>query len=122
MAKAPFELPEYIKATGIMALRQVGSGAQSLQGKMRERYHPKLGRMDIDYQKLHDAFFKYQTKPPLSAHGDIYFEGKEFETRLRMRKPGILSEDLKVALNMPPKAPPPWLINMQRYFTNYLTS
>jgi hypothetical protein len=30
-------------------------------------------------QVLHDAFFKYQTKPKLSSHGDLYYEGKEFE-------------------------------------------
>jgi hypothetical protein len=28
---------------------------------------------------LHDAFFKYQTKPKLTHHGDLYHEGKEFE-------------------------------------------
>lgn len=40
---------------------------------------PKMGKMDIDYQVLHDAFFKYQTKPKLTHHGDLYHEGKEFE-------------------------------------------
>jgi len=30
-------------------------------------------------QVLHDAFFKYQTKPKLTSHGDLYYEGKEFE-------------------------------------------
>ncbi|KAL4190141.1 hypothetical protein AMTRI_Chr08g168920 [Amborella trichopoda] len=30
-------------------------------------------------------------------------------------KPGILSQELKEALGMPEGAPPPWLINMQRY-------
>ena len=30
---------------------------------MREKVRPKLGKIDIDYQKLHDAFFKWQTKP-----------------------------------------------------------
>jgi splicing factor 3B subunit 2 len=86
-----------------------------MQGKLRERHHPKLGRLDIDYQKLHDAFFKYQTKPAFSSHGDIYYEGKEFETRLRMRRPGVITDELKDALNIPLGAPPPWLINMQRY-------
>ncbi|KAI8899752.1 hypothetical protein BC833DRAFT_584504 [Globomyces pollinis-pini] len=113
--KPPFELPEYIKATGIMQLRQSSEAPRSLQGKARLRNNPKLGKLDIDYQKLHDAFFRYQTKPMFSSHGDIYFEGKEFETNLRMRKPGVVSEELKIALNIPPLAPPPWLINMQRY-------
>ncbi len=34
---------------------------------------------------------------------------------MRLRKPGVLSEELKIALNIPTLAPPPWLINMQRY-------
>lgn len=98
-----------------MQLRQTSRGNHSIQAKARERAHPKLGRLDIDYQKLHDAFFRFQTKPVFSVHGDVYFEGREFESGLRMRKPGVLSDDLKIALNIPPGAPPPWLINMQRY-------
>eukprot|EP01118_Nematostelium_gracile_P013765 TRINITY_DN5236_c0_g1_i1.p1 TRINITY_DN5236_c0_g1~~TRINITY_DN5236_c0_g1_i1.p1 ORF type:complete len:336 (-),score=140.35 TRINITY_DN5236_c0_g1_i1:2-1009(-) len=76
---------------------------------------PKLGKLDIDYQVLHDAFFRYQTKPKLTVHGDIYYEGKEFEITMKEKKPGQLSDDLKKALGMPEGAPPPWLINMQRY-------
>jgi hypothetical protein len=30
-------------------------------------------------QVLHDAFFKFQTKPKLTGQGDLYYEGKEFE-------------------------------------------
>jgi splicing factor 3B subunit 2 len=67
------------------------------------------------FQVLHDAFFKYQTKPKLTHHGDLYHEGKEFEVKLREMKPGQLSQELKDALGMPEGAPPPWLINMQRY-------
>lgn len=44
-----------------------------------------------------------------------YYEGKEFETKLKEKRPGDLSEDLKEALSIPPLAPPPWLIAMQRY-------
>ena len=62
---------------------------------------PKLGKIDIDYQKLHDAFFKWQTKPKMTLHGDLYYEGKEFEIRLKEKKPGDLSDDLRTALGMP---------------------
>ena len=31
---------------------------KTLKAQMRERVRPKLGKMDIDYQKLHDAFFR----------------------------------------------------------------
>ncbi|OAD72198.1 hypothetical protein PHYBLDRAFT_11425, partial [Phycomyces blakesleeanus NRRL 1555(-)] len=116
--KPPWELPDFIKDTGIMEMREAvkeKEDAAKLKSKMRERVAPKMGKLDIDYQKLHDAFFRFQTKPKLSLHGELYYEGKEFETKLKEKKPGQLSEELKTALNMPPLAPPPWLINMQRY-------
>ena len=119
--KPPFNLPECIKSTGIMEMRQAlaeKEDEKSLKTKMREKVRPKMGKIDIDYQKLHDAFFKWQTKPWLSIHGDIYYEGKEFEARLKEKKPGNISDDLKVALGIPlnsDKYPVPWLIAMQRY-------
>ena len=56
----------------------------------------------------------------MTIHGDIYYEGKEFETTALDKKPGDLSDELKVALGMPTEAdaspiPPPWLLHMQRY-------
>lgn len=45
-----------------------------------------MGKLDIDYQVLHDAFFKFQTKPSLSVMGDLYYEGKEYEARVRRRQ------------------------------------
>lgn len=121
--KPPFKLPEFIRRTGIMEMRealQEKEDAKSLKTKMREKIRPKMGKIDIDYQKLHDAFFKWQTKPKMTIHGDLYYEGKEFETRLKEKKPGDLSNELRMALGMPTgpnahKCPPPWLIAMQRY-------
>jgi hypothetical protein len=49
---------------------------KKLKAKQREKMAPKMGRMDIDYQVLHDAFFKYQTRPKLTALGEVYYEGK----------------------------------------------
>ncbi|KAI5800047.1 hypothetical protein EDC01DRAFT_648747 [Geopyxis carbonaria] len=116
--KPPFELPKFIKDTGIMEMRdsvREKEESQTLKSKMRERVQPKMGKLDIDYQKLHDAFFRFQTKPVLTMYGEVYYEGKEYETNLKGRRPGELSEELKEALNIPPGAPPPWLINMQRF-------
>lgn len=59
--KPPFDLPAFIKKTGIMEMRaslQEKDEAKTLKAKMRERARPKMGKIDIDYQKLHDAFFK----------------------------------------------------------------
>ena len=121
--KPPFKLPEFIRRTGIMEMReavQEKEDTKTLKTKMREKMRPKMGKIDIDYQKLHDAFFKWQTKPKMTIHGDLYYEGKEFETVLKDKKPGDLSNELRLALGMPTgtnahKIPPPWLIAMQRY-------
>nr|XP_010954950.1 splicing factor 3B subunit 2 isoform X2 [Camelus bactrianus] len=121
--KPPFELPDFIKRTGIQEMRealQEKEEQKTMKSKMREKVRPKMGKIDIDYQKLHDAFFKWQTKPKLTIHGDLYYEGKEFETRLKEKKPGDLSDELRISLGMPVgpnahKVPPPWLIAMQRY-------
>ena len=37
----------------------------------------------------------------MTIHGDLYYEGKEFETRLREKKPGDLSDELRRSLGMP---------------------
>ncbi|KAM3240421.1 hypothetical protein ACQJBY_053859 [Aegilops geniculata] len=118
IAKRPFQLPVFIAATGIEKMRQAyikRENSKRLKQKQRARTQPKMGKMDIDYQDLHDAFFKYQTKPNLTSHGDLYYEGKEFEVKLREMKPGMLSRKLKEALGMPDGALPPWLKSMQLY-------
>lgn len=120
--KPPFQLPEFIRQTGIMEMRdsvQDKESNKSLKAKTRERVQPKMGKIQMDYQKLHDAFFECQTKPNLTIHGDLYYEGKEFEKKFKT-KPGELSNDLRRALGMPigPKAhryPLPWLTAMKRH-------
>ncbi|KAF8317348.1 DUF382-domain-containing protein [Clavulina sp. PMI_390] len=116
--KAAFQLPAFIADTGIATMRDAVKEKEanmSLKAKTRERVQPKMGKVAIDYQKLHDAFFKHQTKPPFTAFGEMYYEGKEFETSLKEKRPGELSKELIEALSIPPLAPPPWLIGMQRF-------
>ena len=43
---------------------------QTLRQKTRERVQPKMGKIDIDYQKLHDAFFRFQGTPSMSKFGE----------------------------------------------------
>ncbi|CAK7230685.1 hypothetical protein SCUCBS95973_007655 [Sporothrix curviconia] len=115
--KPPFQLPAFIAETGITEMRDAvleKQAEQTLKQKQRERVQPKMGKLDIDYQKLYDAFFRFQTKPSLTRFGDVYYEGKEWETEYRNFKPGELSDALKEALNMPPGFPPPWLLQQQR--------
>ncbi|KAI9759394.1 MAG: hypothetical protein M4579_002383 [Chaenotheca gracillima] len=116
--KAAFSLPKFIQETGIAEMRDAVLEKQdqaSLKQKQRERVQPKMGKLDIDYQKLYEAFFRFQTKPELTRYGEVYYEGKELETNLRHLRPGELSDELKDALNIPPGAPPPWLLNQQRF-------
>lgn len=37
----------------------------------------------------------------MTIHGDLYYEGKEFETKLKEKKPGDLTDELRTALGMP---------------------
>ncbi|KAI1164765.1 hypothetical protein F5B18DRAFT_236184 [Nemania serpens] len=116
--KPAFKLPKFIADTGISEMRDAvleKQAEQSLKQKQRERVQPKMGKLDIDYQKLYDAFFRFQDKPVLTRFGEVYYEGKEYETDLRHLRPGELSDPLKEALSIPPGAPPPWLINQQRF-------
>lgn len=120
--KPPFQLPDFIRQTGIMEMRdsmQEKDTGKSLKAKTRERVQPKMGKIQMDYQQLHDAFFKWQTRPRLTIHGDLYYEGKEFEKRFK-KKPGELSNELRRALGMPTgssayRYPPPWLPAMKRH-------
>ena len=114
--RAQWTLPEFLRKTGIVELREASERDQTAKQKARSRTAPKMGRLDMNYEVMHDAFFKWQTRPKLSRLGDLYYEGKEFETEHSDRfHPGILSAALREALGISQEAPPPWLVNMQRY-------
>jgi splicing factor 3B subunit 2 len=118
--KPPFQLPDFILKTGIAALRDTISEAEaskSAKQANRARVAPKMGAMDVDYRTLHEAFFQHQTKPNnLSRQGDLYYEGKELDTKNKVQPGKPLSEKLREALGMTAEnMPPPWLVNMQRY-------
>lgn len=116
--KPGFALPQFIAETGISDMRDAvleKEAEASLKSRQRDRVQPKMGKLDIDYQKLYEAFFRRQTKPQLTRYGEVYYEGKEYETNLRHLRPGEFSEELLEALNMPPGSPAPWLINQQKF-------
>lgn len=51
--KPPFQLPEFIAATGITSMRETYAEkeeAKKLKQKQRDRMAPKMNRMDLDYQ------------------------------------------------------------------------
>jgi splicing factor 3B subunit 2 len=114
--RKPYKLPDYIEATGISRIRLIEIPVHiSLQQKTRRRMRPKLGRTDIDYQILYDAFFKYQTKKRLTKLGEVYYEGKETDKRMSKYRPGKLSRTLRNALGISASTIPPFVQNMQRY-------
>mmetsp|Transcript_38737 Transcript_38737/g.116368 ORF Transcript_38737/g.116368 Transcript_38737/m.116368 type:complete len:581 (-) Transcript_38737:330-2072(-) len=119
--KPPFQLPDFIMKTGICDIRSAiaeDEAKMSAKQKNRSRVAPRAGGIDVDYRTLHDAFFKHQTRPVgMTSFGDLYYEGKEFETRRSGDiKVGQMSERLRDALGMANETTPsPWLVNMQRY-------
>lgn len=119
LERSPFELPKFIADTGIGEVRGVDAAEadnKGLKGISKQRMQPKMGKIDIDYHVLHDAFFRHQVKPKCSSHGDMYYEGKENEVRFSQCAPGRLSDGLLKALGMQSRdEPPPWLFNMQRF-------
>jgi splicing factor 3B subunit 2 len=46
-----------------------------LKNKGKQRMRPKMGKMEIDYDLMQDAFFKKQQKPAMTRMGDLYYEG-----------------------------------------------
>lgn len=119
MEKKPFQLPAYIVDTGVGEMRSAQIEAdqkKTLKQRQREKMRAKTGRgVEIDHSRLRDAFFKYQTKPRLTKHGDVYYELRELEVDGSQFKPGVLSEELRAALAVSEGDPPLWLVNMQRY-------
>lgn len=123
--KGPFQLPDFIAKTGISEVRNAideDEGGMNAKRKNRNRVAPKMGALDVDYRTLYDAFFKHQNKfsiqEKLTGFGDLYYEGKEFETQKSsdIQVGGQMTERLRDALVMSAEnSPPPWLINMQRY-------
>ena len=114
--RKPYSLPDYIEATGISRLRLIEIPVHiTLQQKTRRRMRPKLGRTEIDYQILYDAFFKYQTKKRMTKLGEVYYEGKETDKRMRKYRPGKLTRRLRAALGISGSTIPPFVQNMQRY-------
>ncbi|OMJ26114.1 Splicing factor 3B subunit 2 [Smittium culicis] len=119
LEKPPFELPDFIKDTGVTAMRESIKEKEDemrAKSKQRERVQPRMNKLVIDYQRLHDAFFRFQKAPAnLTGFGEMFYEGKELESKKMDFQPGFLSDELKEALGIPPLAPPPWLLNMQRF-------
>ena len=59
--KVPFQLPDFVAATGIERIRNAvieKEAGQKSKAKQREKTAGKMGKIDIDYKVLHDAFFR----------------------------------------------------------------
>lgn len=129
LEQSRYKIPEFLLNAGISGSMRtsnafVGKTAKQLA---RERARPRLGKIDVDYQSLHDAFFKHQKKyylpklkTRLKIHNQLYYENEEFQGIFRHkrldRKNNKLSNKLRLALGMTSRlTPPAWLKNMQRY-------
>lgn len=116
-----FDLPSFIKATGIQDMRNIGEDEndETLKARMRARVQPKSGQLDLDYDVLYDAFFKHQIKPQLLKYGELYYEGIDgnvdqlTERTMAQFKPGNLSLELQKALGITSGSLPPWFDNIK---------
>ena len=142
--QSQYELPASVLATGIDKVREAikdEEDEKTTKQRQRERTRPKMGKINVDYQALYDAFFLHMQRPQLTSHGDIYYEGKEDEYGgggdlggKSKFVPGLMSTKLQIALGLVTEpepevegdkksqwvektktVPPPWLFNMQRY-------
>lgn len=120
--RMPFKLPQYIADTGIMEMRH-DPLELTLKQQQRSRVQVKLGRLDIDYNKLHDAFFKFQFESPprLYKFGDVYSDTRDESTlsdaTIQTFRPGVVNLELRKALGMPENdmsLPPPWISVMRQ--------
>eukprot|EP00924_Labyrinthula_sp_SR-Ha-C_P014007 maker-scaffold_5-snap-gene-20.11-mRNA-1 protein AED:0.00 eAED:0.00 QI:78/1/1/1/1/1/2/12/528 len=128
-----YSLPDFIRDTSVNRIQKTVNSMSSSRNKTakqlaRERTRPKIGMIDLNFQKLHDAFFKFQKRfyvpklrEDLTLHGRMFQESHDFSDfatkfgRKRVRL-GKFSDRTREALGMDkPFSPPPWLLNMQRY-------
>lgn len=115
--KPPFQLPHFIQETGIQEMRN-SDADKTLKQQQRDRVQPKMGRLDLDYRKLHRAFFERQSRPRLFTFGDVYYEGRELSDvhsdAVNHIKPGHVSKELRQALGIltSERTQPPWITLM----------
>ncbi|KAG7848223.1 hypothetical protein KL941_002402 [Ogataea angusta] len=120
--RPPYQLPKFIADTGIIQMRSsMNDKETTLKQRMRERVQPRMGQLDIDFNKLYDAFFKNQSKPDLLRYGEVYFEGLESiellgPFKVSKYRPGVMSSRLREALGMigPKSRLPPWYEKFQK--------
>ncbi|ORX62211.1 DUF382-domain-containing protein [Hesseltinella vesiculosa] len=111
--------PELHQSTGVVEMRDQEKAldkARRQKAKTRARRRGKLSKSVLDYEDLYNAFFKHQTSPKLTVHGELYYERKAFVDSMKQFRPGQLSKPLKAALGISSDlTPPPWLHQMQHH-------
>ncbi|KAH3662277.1 hypothetical protein OGAPHI_005526 [Ogataea philodendri] len=120
--RPPYQLPKFIADTGIIQMRSsMNDNESTLKQRMRERVQPRMGQLDIDFNKLYDAFFKNQTKPDMLRFGEVYFEGLESiellgPFKVGKYRPGVMTPRLREALGMVggKSRLPPWYEKFQK--------
>ncbi|GFY62253.1 hypothetical protein TNIN_78411 [Trichonephila inaurata madagascariensis] len=76
-------MPDFIKRVGIMERRQallVIEDQKTSKTKMQKRVRFKLGKHDIDSQKLLNGVFKRSVEPKVTIHEDLCYEGEATST------------------------------------------
>lgn len=123
LEKRPFTLPDVIKLTGIEQLRpNDAEETKSLKEISRNTVRPKMRTLDLDFQKIYDSLFKVGAgwKPSLLlGFGDLYYEGRILANEINWKemvknyRPGVISEKLRIALNLHEGQPPYWIAKIK---------
>lgn len=124
--KVPYVLSQNVLDTGILA-SQAGNDIK-IGG--RDKIYPKMGLKNVSQkiktkivqnnegivfdQLLRDCFFKNQQKPIYRRIGELFSPNAENKKEFD-KKPGVLSDELRVALGMGADSDVPWLMNMKKY-------
>eukprot|EP00477_Mikrocytos_mackini_P001257 GAHX01001343.1.p1 GENE.GAHX01001343.1~~GAHX01001343.1.p1 ORF type:complete len:281 (-),score=49.89 GAHX01001343.1:312-1154(-) len=115
-----YVLPPNVAATGIQQLKKISLSLEELNKIKRAKIqtlNPIMGRINIDYKILHDAFFQFEYLPKFSGFGEIG-GNSDTKTKNNATYPSKISDTLKRALNQSgPLKPMPWINRMQKLGT-----
>ena len=113
--KSTFELPPVIAELGVARTRKEFLDKDADKKAVGESTRSRVARIQVDFAQYERAFRKPRSTHPLTTYGEMYFEGKEKEMKYKSARPGQMSERLRKACGLAEGAPPPWLVNMQKY-------
>lgn len=129
--QSKYVIPPNVLLANISALKKIDFENQEKKIKKMKigELSKAIIKINVDYQKMHDSFFKYDYEPKLSIYGEIFGNnnGKKNHDRFSLSKEkifynsenGIISNSLKKALGIEKfpngQIPFPWIKKMRKF-------